>query len=73
MDWDVPAKYGLDVFLRREVLRWDDDKLKFAQSAKDGTAVRFSTSLSFLKSRPAGDVVCGHGVTIEFKAQTCFL
>jgi len=38
-DWDLAAKQGLDVFLRRELIGWDDDRLKLAQSARDGTAV----------------------------------
>lgn len=38
-DWDLAAKHGLDVFLRRELIGWSDDQVKLAQSAKDGTAV----------------------------------
>lgn len=38
-DWDLAAKEGLDVFLRRELIGWSDDQVKLAQSAKDGTAV----------------------------------
>lgn len=42
--WDLAAKEALNVFLRREVLDWDDEQMKFARSAKDGSAVRKAIS-----------------------------
>lgn len=42
-EWDLAATQGLDVFLRRELIGWDDNRVKLAQSARDGTAVRNET------------------------------
>lgn len=52
-DWDLAAKQGLDVFLRRELIGWSDDQVKLAQSARDGTAV----STQALRAERGGQVV----------------
>ncbi|CAM9651464.1 unnamed protein product [Scytosiphon promiscuus] len=48
-DWDLAAKQGLDVFLRTELVGWDDDRVKLAQSAKDGTAAALTAEINRLR------------------------
>ncbi|CAM9220726.1 unnamed protein product [Pylaiella littoralis] len=48
-DWDLAATQGLDVFLRRELIGWDDDRVKLAQSARDGTAAALEAETNRLR------------------------
>lgn len=38
--WDSKARVGLNTWLRREVLKYDDVRLDYAKNSHDGTAVR---------------------------------
>eukprot|EP00903_Cladosiphon_okamuranus_P007155 g6947.t2 len=48
-DWDLAAKQGLDVFLRRELIGWSDDQVKLAQSARDGTVAALEAEIKRLR------------------------
>ncbi|CAM9356884.1 unnamed protein product [Ectocarpus sp. 12 AP-2014] len=48
-EWDLAAKQGLDAFLRRELIGWDDDHLKLAQSARDGTSAALEAEINRLR------------------------